>query len=60
MIFGGLGTGIYSILTVALVGLFITGLMIGRTPEYLGKNLNPSEMKLLALYLLIGPIGILL
>jgi len=60
MVFGGLGTGIYSILTVALVGLFITGLMIGRTPEYLGNKLDPSEMKLLAIYILIGPLGVLL
>jgi potassium-transporting ATPase potassium-binding subunit len=60
MIFGGLGTGIYSILMVALVGLFITGLMIGRTPEYLGKRIEPPEMKLLAIYTLIGPIGLLI
>ncbi len=60
MIFGGLGTGIYSILMVALVGLFITGLMIGRTPEYLGKRIEPSEMKLLVIYTLIGPIGLLI
>ncbi len=60
MVFGGLGTGIYSILTVALVGLFITGLMIGRTPEYLGKKLDSSEMKLLAIYILIGPLAVLL
>src|SRR5258707_8061364 len=59
MIFGGLGTGIYSILMVALLGLFITGLMIGRTPEYLGKRIEPSEMKLLAIYTLVGPVGIL-
>jgi potassium-transporting ATPase potassium-binding subunit len=59
MVFGGLGTGIYSILMVALLGLFITGLMIGRTPEYLGKRIEPSEMKLLAIYTLIGPLGVL-
>jgi potassium-transporting ATPase potassium-binding subunit len=39
--------------------LFITGLMIGRTPEYLGKRIEPSEIKMLAIYALIGPIGIL-
>ena len=60
MIFGGLGTGIFSILMVALLGLFITGLMIGRTPEYLGKRIDPSETKLLAIYTLIGPIGLLI
>ncbi|QBD78538.1 potassium-transporting ATPase subunit KdpA [Ktedonosporobacter rubrisoli] len=59
MVFGGLGTGIYSILMIALLGLFLTGLMIGRTPEYLGKRIEPPEMKLLAIYTLIGPFGIL-
>lgn len=58
MIFGGLGTGIYSIIMVALVGLFLTGLMIGRTPEYLGKKIEPSEMKLLAIYTLMGPLAV--
>ncbi|MBO0789414.1 MAG: potassium-transporting ATPase subunit KdpA [Ktedonobacteraceae bacterium] len=60
MIFGGLGTGIYSIIMIALVGLFLTGLMIGRTPEYLGKKIEPSEMKLVAIYALLGPIAVLL
>lgn len=60
MIFGGLGTGIYSIIMVALVGLFLTGLMIGRTPEYLGKKIELAEMKLLAIYALLGPIAVLL
>jgi potassium-transporting ATPase potassium-binding subunit len=59
MIFGGLGTGIYSIIVIALLGLFVTGLMIGRTPEYLGKKIEPSEMKLLMIYTLMGPVGIL-
>jgi K+-transporting ATPase ATPase A chain len=60
MIFGGLGTGIYSIVMVALVGLFLTGLMIGRTPEYLGKKIEPGEMKLLAIYTLMGPTFVVL
>jgi K+-transporting ATPase ATPase A chain len=59
MIFGSLGTGIYSIIMVALAGLFVTGLMIGRTPKYLGKRIEPSEMTLLILYTLTGPLGIL-
>lgn len=59
IIFGGLGTGISSIIMVVLLGLFLTGLMIGRTPEYLGKKIDPSEMKLLGLYTIIGPLGIL-
>jgi len=45
---------------VVLLGLFLTGLMIGRTPEYLGKKIDPSEMKLLGLYSIIGPVGILM
>jgi K+-transporting ATPase ATPase A chain len=60
MVYGGLGTGLYSILLVALLGLFITGLMVGRTPEYVGKKIGVSEMKLIALYTIIGPIGVLL
>jgi K+-transporting ATPase ATPase A chain len=59
MIFGGLGTGLYSILMVALLGLFITGLMIGRTPEYLGKQIGPAEIKLVVLYSLAMPAVVL-
>ena len=58
MIFGGLGTGLYSIIMVALVGLFLAGLMIGRTPEYLGKKIGPTELKLVMLYTLAYPIVI--
>jgi K+-transporting ATPase ATPase A chain len=57
--FGGLGTGLYSLILVALVGLFMAGLMIGRTPEYLGKRLGPSEMKLVMLFNLATPIAVL-
>jgi K+-transporting ATPase ATPase A chain len=60
MVYGGLGTGLYSILFVALLGIFITGLMVGRTPEYLGKKIGEHEIKLVAIYTLIGPLGILL
>jgi len=56
MIFGGLGTGIYSIIIVALVGLFMAGLMVGRSPEYLGKLIGPPELKLIMLYTLITPV----
>nr|BBH87427.1 potassium-transporting ATPase potassium-binding subunit [Thermosporothrix sp. COM3] len=59
IVFGGLGTGIYSIILIAIVGLFLTGLMVGRTPEYLGKRLEPTEMKLTMLYTLLAPITIL-
>ncbi|GFZ89403.1 potassium-transporting ATPase subunit KdpA [Dyella caseinilytica] len=58
-IFGGLGTGIYSIIMYVLIAVFLGGLMIGRTPEYLGKTLNPTEMRLVALYTIIGPMFVL-
>src|SRR5579871_1934273 len=60
IIYGGLGSGLYSILFIAFVGLFLAGLMIGRTPEYLGKELGPSELKMIMLYALIAPLGILI
>lgn len=58
-IFGGLGTGIYSMVMYVLIAVFLGGLMIGRTPEYLGKTLNPVEMRLVALYTIIGPLFVL-
>lgn len=60
MIFGGLGTGIYSILFVALLGLFLSGLMVGRTPEFLGKRLGPTETRLIVVYSVLAPFAILL
>jgi potassium-transporting ATPase potassium-binding subunit len=54
--FGGLGTGLYSIVMVALVGIFMGGLMIGRTPEYLGKTIRAPEAKLIAWYTLLTPL----
>jgi K+-transporting ATPase ATPase A chain len=59
IVFGGLGTGLSSLILIALVGLFIAGLMIGRTPEYLGKQLTAPEMKLIGLYAVIAPTTIL-
>ena len=59
LLFGGLGTGFYSILEVALLGIFIVGLMIGRTPDYLGKRIGTTEIKLIVLYALIGPATVL-
>src|SRR5712692_4058788 len=59
VVFGGLGTGLYSLVLIALVGLFVAGLMIGRTPEYLGKQVTMQEMKLVALYAVIAPMTIL-
>jgi K+-transporting ATPase A subunit len=58
IVFGGLGTGLYSIVLVALLGLFLTGLMVGKTPEYLGKTIGPEEVKLIVLYTLVGPLAI--
>lgn len=60
IIYGGLGTGLYSIVVVALLGLMLAGLMVGRTPEYHGKTIGPSETKMLMLYVLAGPVVILL
>ena len=59
IIYGGLGTGFYSIAMVALIALFIAGLMIGRTPEYLGKRIGIPEIKLIMLYTLAAPLVIL-
>ena len=59
IVFGGLGTGLVSIILVALLGVFITGLMIGRTPAYMGKKLGPTEVKLIMLYSLAAPAVIL-
>jgi K+-transporting ATPase ATPase A chain len=59
IVFGGLGSGLVSIILVALLGVFITGLMIGRTPEYLGKKVGPTEVKLIILYSLVAPAAIL-
>ena len=60
IVYGGLGTGIYSIVIVALIALFVAGLMVGRTPEYLGKQIGASDMKLVMLYTLASPLAILL
>jgi K+-transporting ATPase ATPase A chain len=59
VIFGGLGTGLYSMVMVALVGVFMGGLMIGRTPEYLGKTIKATEAKLIAGYTVLTPLLVL-
>jgi K+-transporting ATPase ATPase A chain len=56
---GGTGSGLYGMLIFALTSVFIAGLMVGRTPEYLGKKIQAIEMKLVVLYLLVVPIAIL-
>jgi K+-transporting ATPase ATPase A chain len=59
VVFGGLGTGLYSMVMVALVGVFMGGLMVGRTPEYLGKTITSAEAKLIALFALLTPLVVL-
>ena len=59
VIFGGVGTGLYSILLYVLLAVFIGGLMVGRTPEYLGKKIEAREIKLIALGILITPLAAL-
>jgi K+-transporting ATPase ATPase A chain len=54
-VFGGTGTGLYSMLVFAIVGVFIAGLMIGRTPEYLGKKIEAFEMKMTSIAILVMP-----
>jgi K+-transporting ATPase ATPase A chain len=56
---GGTGTGIYGILIVAIVAVFIAGLMVGRTPEYLHKKITGREIKLVSLYILTTPVLVL-
>jgi K+-transporting ATPase ATPase A chain len=60
IIFGGVGSGLYGMLVMAVLSVFIAGLMVGRTPEYLGKKIEGREMKLAMLYVLIFPAAILL
>jgi K+-transporting ATPase ATPase A chain len=59
LIFGGLGTGLYSMVMAATVAVFLAGLMVGRTPEYLGKKIGPCENKMIMLYILAAPMAIL-
>jgi K+-transporting ATPase ATPase A chain len=56
---GGIGAGMYGLLILAVVTVFVSGLMVGRTPEYLGKKIRPAEMKYAALYFLTLPMLIL-
>ncbi|MGB3481698.1 MAG: potassium-transporting ATPase subunit KdpA [Mycobacterium sp.] len=56
---GGVGSGLYGMLILAIVTVFIAGLMVGRTPEYLGKKITPREIKLAAGYFLITPLVVL-
>lgn len=52
---GGVGSGLYGMLVLAIIAVFIAGLLVGRTPEYLGKKIGPREIKLASLYILVTP-----
>ena len=56
---GGTGSGLYGMLILAIITVFVAGLMVGRTPEYLGKKITPREIKLAATYFLITPLIVL-
>ena len=56
---GGVGSGLYGMLILAVITVFIAGLMVGRTPEYLGKKITPREIKLAATYFLVTPLIVL-
>ena len=56
---GGVGAGLYGMLIFVMLGVFIAGLMVGRTPEYLGKKIGAAEMKLVVLYILVMPVVVL-
>ncbi|WP_337997785.1 potassium-transporting ATPase subunit KdpA [Oleispirillum naphthae] len=59
VIFGGVGAGLYGMLVFVVLAVFIAGLMVGRTPEYLGKKIEAREVKLAVLAILVTPLGVL-
>ena len=59
LVFGGLGAGLYSMVMTAAIAVFLAGLMVGRTPEYLGKKIGPAENKMIMLYALAAPLVVL-
>jgi len=59
VIFGGVGSGLYTMLVYVLTAVFIAGLMIGRTPEYLGKRIESYDMKMVSIAILLTPIVVL-
>ena len=59
LIFGGVGSGLYSMIYFAIIAVFIAGLMVGRTPEYLGKKIERKEIMMAVLALLISPLLVL-
>ena len=60
VVFGGLGTGFYSMVMAAAIAVFLVGLMVGRTLEYLGKKIGPAENKMIVLYAMAAPVSILI
>lgn len=56
---GGVGSGLYGMLVLAVIAVFVGGLLIGRTPEYLGKKVGPTQIKLASLYILVTPVLVL-
>ena len=59
VIFGGVGSGLYGMLVFAIITVFVAGLMVGRTPEYLGKKIEAYEMKMASLVILFPPLVVL-
>ena len=59
VVFGGVGAGLYGMLVMVVLTVFIAGLMVGRTPEYLGKKVESREMRMVMLYVLVFPLVIL-
>lgn len=60
VIFGGVGSGLYGMVMLVLITVFVSGLMVGRTPEYLGKKIEPFEMKMASFAVLVMPIFVLI
>ena len=60
VVYGGVGSGLYGMLVFAIIAVFVAGLMVGRTPEYLGKKIEAYEMKMAALVILIPPAVVLI
>ncbi|NCT83690.1 MAG: potassium-transporting ATPase subunit KdpA [Comamonadaceae bacterium] len=60
VVFGGVGAGLYGMLVFAMLAVFVAGLMIGRTPEYMGKKIEAHEMKMVSLAILLTPLAVLI
>jgi len=60
VVYGGVGSGLYGMLVFAIIAVFVAGLMVGRTPEYLGKKIEAYEMKMASLVILIPPAIVLI